>query len=473
MMKRGMALGMLTAFVLCMLMGCETPHKDAVESVTTTTSTTTITGDESMRTTTDSTTAKTTQQDTTVKTSATTVSAVRPTVQESEITESSLSNALKLLQTERKLTLGFIGGSITEGASSQKGDNGDGSFSASGGDLSLSWVNRTAAWFRSQFPNAVIETVNAGVSDTATNFGLFRLESTLMNKNGHDMPDVVFVEYNTNDWVYDTQSKADLALQAESLFRNIYAHNPYAEIVVVCTARAEDSESRLAYQQVASHYGIPMIDVGIPLTNAIRERIGTTNEIDGGYYYTTDNLHPSCNGFGIYFNEIQAMLAASMQKITLSSHNLYNYYKHLPKPLHAQPISSPRILTGDQLSVSGNAQVTSVPITVNMYHTGLQRQAVTITPTSVMVNGVARFSFVFTGTTLGILLQMSNAPVEMVYTIDGKSRMFRIDDTHLGFQMYDHAQVFMLAHGLDNAEHDVKIVFRNTENVRVGGMLVG
>ena len=76
------------------------------------------------------------------------------------VTESPLMNTYKLLTNEKKLTIGYIGGSITMGASA--------------GDVRKSWSHLVSGWFSEQFPEATIETINAGVSDTATNFGIYR-----------------------------------------------------------------------------------------------------------------------------------------------------------------------------------------------------------------------------------------------------------------------------------------------------------
>ena len=45
-----------------------------------------------------------------------------------------------------------------------------------------------------------------------------------MNTNGHDMPDLVFIEFTTNDWNQGDELKTEI----ESLVRNIYKLNPYA-----------------------------------------------------------------------------------------------------------------------------------------------------------------------------------------------------------------------------------------------------
>ncbi len=79
-----------------------------------------------------------------------------------------------------------------------------------------------------------------------TSLALYRLETTLMNTVGHDMPDLIFVEFTSNDWNIEIQGKEELCIQIESLFREIRCINPVAEIVTVITpARKQPFAQRL------------------------------------------------------------------------------------------------------------------------------------------------------------------------------------------------------------------------------------
>ncbi len=391
------------------------------------------------------------------------------------------TNAQKLLENEKKLTIGYIGGSITLGIHASYGYNAEtGSFSAdtAGGDLSKSWVNQTSNWFKTRYPNAEIETVNAGVSDTATNYGLFRLEKTLMNTNGHDMPDLVFVEFNSNDWIYDTQTEDDLELQIESLFRNIYTLNPNAEICVVSTARSETIQSRLCYKKVAENYGIPVIDMGIYLSAAIKEKLGTSNESAGKYYYTTDNLHPSLYGNDIYFEQIEKYLNANCSTYEVKDNKLYSYNDNIATALNSNLISSPNIISAvnEKLSISGSAEESAVGIGCRMYGTDYEVETVSLLNSSYKITGEATLTFRFNGTALGLLFQMTNSDINATYTIDGgETKTFAVDDSIFSHQRYaGHAQAYMLAHNLSDSEHTLAITFNDTTDMTVyfAGLLV-
>lgn len=395
---------------------------------------------------------------------------------EASVAESPLANTYKLLTTgEKKLTIGYIGGSITLGSSALQKDNGDGTFSSSGGNLMNSWVNRTSSWFKKTYPQAAIETVNAGVSDTATNFGLFRLEKTLMNTNGHDMPDLVFVEFTRNDWVYETQSAKDLERQAESLVRNIYQFNPYADIVFFFLAREESAASRQAYLAVAERYHIPTVDAGLALQKKMTER-GAKTEAAGNYYYTVDNLHPSERGYEICFEALRPVLEKHLN-VKLKDARLYNYKSHLPAAKNSGLLTNPAILPASSLKKSGKIQEVPSPVGVSMYGTAMVQSQVDLTPSYLQATGNATVSFEFKGTALGVLFKMNESDINMRYRIDdGDWKTFAVNDDSLGFQRRkNHQQVYMLAHALSAGNHKVQMVFNpsgsQAVNVMLGGVL--
>ncbi len=252
---------------------------------------------------------------------------------------------LKLTSGDKKLTLGFIGGSITLG-SSAKSVIVDGAVVSKDGDIMQSYVNRVSNWFRDTYPDANIETVNAGISDTATNFGIYRLEQNLMNSVGHNMPDLVFVEFTTNDFGYETQGKEEIKIQAESIFRNIWSHNPYAEIVMVSTNVYSASQSIAAYREVCEYYGISFIDVGGPLQSLKKSR-GYSAEKSGCLYYTVDNLHPSAKGYEVYFDIIKPVLSDNL----IGGAALINHKELLPAPISDKLIDRPGIVKAEELNI--------------------------------------------------------------------------------------------------------------------------
>jgi len=381
--------------------------------------------------------------------------------------KSPFSNCLKLLAEEKKLTIGYIGGSITYGSSAVN----------DGGSIELSYVNRVSNWFKEQYPNATIETVNAGVSDTATNFGLFRLEKTLMNTDGHDMPDLVFIEFTVNDWTYNTQTADDLKRQVESIYYNVWKLNPYAEIGIIITATSDTSVPRKAHMEVANHYGVPYVDVGLPLQAAKNER-GIPSESAGNYYYTIDNLHPSWRGYEIYFNAIKNnILTKYFGNAAAQNGALYNYYQNMPKQQNKYIIDNPQIITANSLTYSGGGVKAETQLTCNVYGTALTSSKKAIVDNYLKITSNATVTTEFYGTALGVMFMMNNTGVNLTYRIDGgEEKQFLVDSSNFGWQMYSHLQVFMLAHNLSEGKHAVEFSFSmangmSSMNVQLAGVL--
>lgn len=372
-------------------------------------------------------------------------------------TETALSNTVKLLQTEKKLTIGYIGGSITLGSSAATYMfNSELNKQA---DLKNSWVNRMSNYFAEKYPDAVIETVNAGISNTQTNFGIYRLTEQLMNTDGHDMPDLVFIEFTTNDWI----GGDDLKIEIESLIRNIYAANPYAEIVIIST-NVSTCDSKKLYRELAGEYGIPFVDVGSRLRNCIREKFGTPSE-NGPYFYTVDNLHPSAEGYKIYsdliIENIQPLLDTE-----LKTDKIYNYYENLREPICSNLITNPKKTTVETLKFSGNAVLVNSPLTVNYYGTDLQLDTVDFVPSYTQMNTGSTVSADFSGTAFGVIIGHTKNSFKFSYRIDGGEWKVKEQTSHL----YEHTQVYILEHTLSEGNHTVEIK-AETDGLRFGGIL--
>ena len=373
--------------------------------------------------------------------------------------ETPLSNVYKLLAVEKKLTIGYIGGSITYGSSATKAVGGQ------LGNINLSYVNRISNWFKETYKGTTIETVNAGVSDTATNFGIFRLEKNLMNTSGHDMPDLVFIEFTSNDST--SLKKEKLLVQIESMIRNIWDANPYAEIVFISTQVAYKNESIKAYKEIGEKYNIPFIDVGSPLRKAKHEKWGSTKETSGKFYYTVDDLHPSHIGYGVYFDTIKPVLEEKL-KFEIKDWKLYNYKANLKAPINNNLIDNPTIITADKLTVSGNAEVVNNGVDVSLYGTSLSIHNEKLTENSLKITGNATVTAKFSGTAFGFLFDiLDNKSIPMRYKIDGGEW---VDYTISG--SYAHPQGYIKEQDLEDKEHTVTVEFLDGTNTMLGGLLV-
>lgn len=147
-------------------------------------------------------------------------------------------NALAKLRAGGPVRIAYLGGSIT---------------AANG------WRPKTLAWFRSAFPKAQIEEINATISGTGSDYGAVRLPGDVLSKK----PDLLFVEFRVNGSVgFDVHS-------TEGIVRQTFAADPATDICFVYTLNngqlvslGKGIQTRFgqAMERVCDHYGIPSID---------------------------------------------------------------------------------------------------------------------------------------------------------------------------------------------------------------------
>ena len=219
----------------------------------------------------------------------------------------SLENTVYRLHEDQSLAVAFFGGSITDGVGQNNG---------------LPWRTRTENWLTSTYPEVSFTFVNAAISGTSSEFGVFRADRHVLAY----APDLIFVEFAVNDkeQVSDTRTRATM----EGIVRKIRAAQPTADIVFVYTTVRADAINyyendqlpprTLIHQQVAGHYGVPVIDVAAALV-AHKQMTGYPYRIEYGEpgwnsptanHYLPDHVHPSNLGHEVYGDEVQAVLTA-------------------------------------------------------------------------------------------------------------------------------------------------------------------
>ncbi len=388
---------------------------------------------------------------------------------------SPLHNTYNILNQKNKLTIGYLGGSITLGSSCKvilrNGERVEGEE----GTMADSYVNRTTAWFCEKFPNAQITTVNAGVSDTHSQLGLYRLEQTLMNTDGHDIPDLVFIEFTSNDWVYGEHSVEIVKSELESLVINIRKINPFADIVIIATNTmgCHEMPKKQAHKDIADHYGLPFIDVGIALQkqkNTDPESASTERAETKSLKYSIDNLHPSALGYKVYFDEIVKVLEPTLHA---ENQELINRAKMHPAPLSAELYTPKKVVVND-FKFEGNYEIIDHPTCVDLYGLNFdEKYDHPITENYVVLKSGSKITAEFNGSILGILLKMQRkVDVDLEFSIDGeKTQNFQINDEKMGFQRYPHTEAYFLKAGLSNEKHTVTIKNANENPVYISALL--
>ena len=195
-----------------------------------------------------------------------------------------------------EITVGYIGGSITEGLTV---------------GAETCWARRSYDWLCTQFPDTKINYVNAGMSGTPSGIGLIRAERDLytfdtLTTGGRTaaviaeelpaqiQPDIVFVEFAVNDGQEPISKEC-----YESLVRKILEKDNQPAVVLLFTILENGYTCQPHMSMVGEQYNLPMISVGDALTP----------EFESGRMkwetYSDDQSHP---------NEYGHILVADMVK---------------------------------------------------------------------------------------------------------------------------------------------------------------
>lgn len=197
-----------------------------------------------------------------------------------------LADAMKRAQAGEKITIGTIGGSITQGTAASTTDE--------------RYANLALQWWAKTFPKAQLDFVNAGIGATDSYIGVHRVDADLLSKK----PDVVIVEFSVND------TDAALNLQTyDSLVRKILQAENHPAVILLFTTQEDGTSLQDTHMQIGSAYNLPMISY----KNAVLP------EIEAGKFtwkdISPDNIHPNSVGHGIigellwsYFNSVYAKL---------------------------------------------------------------------------------------------------------------------------------------------------------------------
>lgn len=172
-----------------------------------------------------------------------------------------------------KLTIGFIGGSITMGSGASSSES--------------CYAKLVYNWFVKTFPDAEFTFVNAGIGATTSQFACARLESDLLQYK----PDFVLVEFSAND-----ESSKEFKDGYESLVRRILTANNSVDLqetaVVVLNMVQYDTglNAQVIHNEIAKYYSLPIVSMKESIYKEITMGNLTAADI------SEDNLHPNDRG---------------------------------------------------------------------------------------------------------------------------------------------------------------------------------
>ena len=275
-----------------------------------------------------------------------------------------LHNVIEKARRGEDVTVGFIGGSITEG------------FNAGTEDI---FAKLTYEYFADTYGNRdTVHYVNAGLSGTPSMLGLIRAERDLFTAN----PDLIFIEFAVNDArsLYDEGAFESLIVEC--------LNRPNSPAVVLLFSVIENGYTcQQGMQLIGFQYDLPMISI----TNALQP------EFDAGRMvwddWSNDVSHPNEWGQKLY------------------SEFIINYLNKAAEKEKDQPVKMPSKFfvadyTNMKMADKTNLEVTSLGSFVEKsthpsFENGWMKEK--------DVNGNEPFTFTFTGRSLFIVFKQVNS----------------------------------------------------------------
>lgn len=180
-----------------------------------------------------------------------------------------------------KLTIGFLGGSITQG--------------------SLSSVPQTCyaylvfEWWKKTFPKAEFTYVNAGIGGTSSQLGVSRVDKDLLAYE----PDFCIVEFTVND-----EDNEFFLETYEGLLRKILLYgNGQTAVMLLHNVQYDDGKSAFAqHNKAGEFYQLPACGINDSIYREIKEGRLKTDAV------TPDMLHPNDTGHALLAEQVTTLL---------------------------------------------------------------------------------------------------------------------------------------------------------------------
>lgn len=312
-----------------------------------------------------------------------------------------------LARTRNKLrsgtvTLGFIGGSITED-----------------GRSAHNWPEPVTRWFAETFPRARIVVENAAIGATGSDLAVFRAERDLIEREC----DLIFVEFAVNDYL--TASEPRMRAR-EGLLRKLLADGR-SELVLVYTysqrmyeamSRKEVPDSIAEFEQLAEHYGISSVWAGRHAWEEVAKGRMTWDE------WLPDGLHPTYRGSLSYGQSVIALLereltaaphATAPQAVALheaapnaDADTPEPPLRALPEPFNPNHWARTELVPFEEVQLEG-------PWTIRRAAAVMPRVDRLLSTSAIG----AKLSFSFTGRGLVLIFDFGKKSAEFIYRLDG------------------------------------------------------
>lgn len=191
-----------------------------------------------------------------------------------------LKNCMQRAEKGEELTIGFLGGSITQGSLAT--------------EYRKCYAYRVFRWWQENFPDAEFAYVNGGIGGTNSLFGVSRSVTDVLMYQ----PDVVVVDFSVNDTANEFYQET-----YEGVIRKILTWESKPAVILLNNVFYDTGESAQEYHNaIGDWYHVPHVSIRDTLYQKMKKGMYTREEL------TSDGLHPNDKGHELVAAEITAFL---------------------------------------------------------------------------------------------------------------------------------------------------------------------
>lgn len=199
-----------------------------------------------------------------------------------------LKQCMRRAQDGEELTIGFLGGSITQGSLASAPDR--------------CYAYQVFSWWEQTFPNAEFHYVNGGIGGTTSHYGVSRAVTDVLMYQ----PDVVVVDFSVND-----EPDAFFQETYEGVLRRTFGWKSKPAVLILHNVFYDSGKNAEEWHnKTASWYRIPYVSIRDTIYQKMRDGLYTREEL------TPDGLHPNDKGHRMVAEEIIRFL----EYVRLHSH---------------------------------------------------------------------------------------------------------------------------------------------------------
>ena len=218
-----------------------------------------------------------------------------------------IAKVLKKAENGNPITLGYLGGSITQGSLSSTPDT--------------CYAAMTTKWWREQYPQTEFTYVNGGIGGTTSQFGVSRVESDILAYE----PDFVVIEFSVND-----DNSLFFRETYEGLVRKVYSSKTAPAVLLVHNIFYEDGRNAQdQHETIGRYYNIPCVSMKTSVYQAIAHGKIAVRDV------TPDDLHPNDAGHALLANLITNFLEKVQKESVAAVTNTARAAEELPAPITA------------------------------------------------------------------------------------------------------------------------------------------